>query len=90
MHLRPVEQQEKIDQAAREEDIFSNDFLDNAALQKPDQGWSLSKDEVNQAVVVLRSRAWPGFTAYARANSSIYGGLYIGNGLKQVDLPFML
>ena len=66
------------------------EFLDNVALQKPDQGWTVQQDEVNQAVVMLRSRLWPGFTAYARANTSIYGSLYIGNGLKQLDLPFMI
>jgi hypothetical protein len=35
MHLRPCQQREKIDQCGREEDIFCHDFLDNAALQKP-------------------------------------------------------
>jgi radial spoke head protein 9 len=90
MHLRPCEQREKIELSAREEDIFCHDFMDNAALQKPAQGWTVQKDEINQAVVVLRSRVWPGFTAYARANAPIYGSLYIGNGIKQLDLPFMI
>ena len=76
--------------AAREEDIFNHEFMDNAALQKPDCSWTVQKDEINKAVVVLRSRMWPGFTAYARANTSIYGSLYIGTGIKQVDLPFMI
>ena len=90
MHLRPCEQKDKIDQASREEDIFNHEFLDNAALQKPDQSWSISKDEFNLANIVLKSRVWPGFTAFARANAPIYGSLYIGNGLRQLDLPFML
>ena len=45
---------------------------------------------MNLAVILLRSRVWPGFTAYSRANANIYGSLYIGNGIKQLDLPFML
>lgn len=90
MHLRPLEQKDKIDQAAREEDIFCHDFMDNAALQKPEQGWTVQMDEVNLACVVLRSRVWPGFTAFSRANAPIYGSLYIGNGIKQVDLAFMI
>ena len=90
MHLRPCEQKEKIDQASREEDIFCHDFLDNAALQQPNCSWTVQKDEINKTVVNLRSRAWPGFTAYARANTPIYGSLYIGTGIKQVDLPFMI
>ena len=47
-------------------------------------------DEVNLATVVLRNRVWPGFTAFTRANAGIYGSLYIGNGIKQVDLAFMI
>lgn len=35
MHLRPVKQEDKVDLAAREEDIFTHDFLDNASLEKP-------------------------------------------------------
>ena len=90
MHLRPCEQKDKIDLAAREEDVFTHEFMDNAALCRPDNGWTVQKDEINKTVVVLRSRMWPGFTAYARANTAIYGSLYIGTGIKQVDLPFMI
>lgn len=64
--------------------------MDNAALQKPEQCWTIQKDEINQAIVVLRNRLWPGFTAYARANTPIFGSLYVGSGIKQVDLPFMI
>ena len=56
--------------------------MDNAALQKPDCSWTIQKDEITKTVVVLRSRIWPGFTAYARANTAIYGSLYIGTGIK--------
>ena len=52
--------------------------------------WTVQKDEINMANVVMRNRVWPGFTAFARANCDIYGGLYIGNGIKQIDLSFML
>ena len=90
MHLRPLEQKDKVDLAAREEDIFNHEFLDNAALQKPEQGWTIQMDEINMALVVLRSRVWPGFTAFNRASAACYGSLYIGNGIKQLDLAFMI
>ena len=76
--------------AAREEDTFHHEFMDNAAVCNPSQGWTIQKDEMNQTVVVIRNRLWPGFTAYARANTKIFGSLYIGAGIKQVDLPFMI
>ena len=90
MHLRPVRQEDKIDLAAREEDICTHDFLDDASLEKPSQGWTIRRDEINPSVVVLRSRVYPGFCAYARANCRIFGGLYIGDGLKNLTLPFMI
>ena len=41
MHLRRCEQREKVDLCAREEDIFCHDFLDNAALEKPNESWTI-------------------------------------------------
>lgn len=82
MHLRPCQQREKIDLCAREEDIFCHDFMDNAALQKPNQCWTVQRDEINQACVILRNRIWPGFSAYARARAPIYGSVYLGNGIR--------
>ena len=41
MHLRPCEQKEKMDLAAREEDTFNHEFMDNAALCNPNQGWTV-------------------------------------------------
>lgn len=76
--------------AGREEDVCAHDFLDNAALCKPNHGWTIKRDEINKTVVLLRSRLFPGYYVYARANTSIYGGIYIGDGLKNVDLPFMI
>ena len=90
MHLRPVRQADKIDMAAREVDICAHDFLDDASLEKPCQGWTIKRDEINPNIVVLRSRLFPGFYAYARANSRIHGGIYIGDGLKNLTLPFMI
>ena len=90
MHLRPPRQTEKIDMASREDDICAHDFLDNAANCKPDKSWTVKRDEINPQVVVLRNRLYPGFFSYARANTDIHGCLYMGAGLKNLDLPFMI
>jgi radial spoke head protein 9 len=39
---------------------------------------------------IIRNRLWPGYFGYHRSNSKIFGGLYIGNGIKNNDLPFMI
>lgn len=90
MHLRPVEQVDKREQAMREEDVFVADFLDNSALDQPHSSWSVIKDPINPLVVTIRSRLWPGFFAYHRGNTGLFGGVYMGDGLKNVDLAFML
>jgi radial spoke head protein 9 len=38
----------------------------------------------------VRSLLWPGFVGYHRANSAIFGYTYIGSGIKNSDLPFLL
>ena len=90
MHLRPCRQQDKIDCSDREEDILTHDFLDSAACEKPAQNWCIKRDEVNPSVVVLRNKLYPGYFAYTRANAAIFGGVYIGTGLKNTSLPFMI
>lgn len=74
----------------REEDLFISDFLDNSALDKPHSSWSIVKDPINPTVVTIRNRLWPGYFAYHRSNTSLFGGVYMGDGLKNVDLAFML
>ena len=69
--------------------MFVADFLDCAASVKNKGGWSVGRS-VDQNVAVLRSRLWPGFLAYHRANSHIHGNFYMGNGIKNADLSFML
>lgn len=72
---------------ARREGIYNNDFLDNADEDKPVGTWSVQKDTLG-STAVLRSKLWPGFYAYHKTNSNIYGSMYIGNGCKALDIPF--
>lgn len=37
----------------------------------------------------LTSMYWPGFVSYARANSTIYGFGYFGDGRRVSDLAFI-
>jgi radial spoke head protein 9 len=90
MHLRPVQQAEKKDLASREEDIFNHEFLDCVALDVPYCSWSCTRDPINPLVATLKSCLWPGYYAYHRANTGVYGGVYMGDGIKNIDLQFML
>jgi radial spoke head protein 9 len=33
---------------------------------------------------------WPGYFFVHKANTKIFAGVYIGNGIKNFDLPFMI
>jgi len=72
------------------EDVFFKfDFLDPVQGDLPRGCWSLQSDP-SGTKVTLRSLLWPGYVSYHRAHSRIFGGLYIGDGRKNVDLPFLL
>ena len=51
--------------------------------------WSIQKDTTGQ-MAVIRNTIWAGFTAYHKAASGDFGGIYVGDGLKNRDLCFML
>ena len=89
MLFRKAHQREKQQATARCDDIFVSDFLDNAADVKRTGGWTVTKD-VTQNVSVLRSRVWPGFISYHRANSQVFGNFYLGSGIRNTDLFFMI
>jgi hypothetical protein len=54
----------------------------------PVGGWNVQKDS-SGTVSVIRNKMWPGFCSYHKANTKIYGGFYMGNGCKALDMPFM-
>lgn len=33
---------------------------------------------------------WPGYVGYHRTNSGIFGGVYIGSGIRSHDFPFLI
>ena len=40
--------------------------------------------------VLIRSLSWPGFQFYHRINSSKFGNVYIGDGLKDLEVQFLV
>jgi radial spoke head protein 9 len=88
-HLRPVKQEDKKSMVDRNVHIFNDEFLDSLHCDKPLECWSLMKD-VTGGQVILRSQMWPGFSAYHRCNTAVWGAVYIGDGIQNAALPFML
>ncbi|KAM4712786.1 radial spoke head protein 9 homolog [Anableps anableps] len=65
------------------------DFLDILTDDIPKGSWSL-QFECASRVCVLRSLLWLGLTFYHVPMTPLHGYIYIGTGLKNLDLPFML
>ena len=51
--------------------------------------WSIQKDTTG-CQAVIRNNVWAGFTAYHKAGSCDFGGVYVGDGLKNIELAFQL
>ena len=83
------QQAEKTGLVQRDEAVYNNNFLDDISADFPKGSWSLVKD-TTESVANLRNNLWPGYFAFHRVNTTLYGGLYIGNGIRNNDLPFMV
>ena len=88
VHFRPVENQEKKDKIAMGKAVFDFDFLDSIADDPIKDSWSIHLDST-KTTSTLRNLIWPGYFAYHKANTDEFGGVYIGYGIKNIDIPFM-
>jgi len=88
VHLRPVENQDKKDKIAMGKAVFDFDFLDTIQDDPVKDSWSIHVDDM-KSIATLRNLVWPGYFAYHKANTNEFGGVYIGYGIKNVDIPFM-
>ncbi len=88
-HFRQAVNKEKREQIDRDDAIYVDTFLDDITNDWPKGTWNILKD-TSESVAVIRNKLWPGYYAYHRVNTGIFGAAYIGNGIKNLDLPFMI
>jgi len=88
-HFRVVSQPDKVSLMQRDEAVYNNGFLDDIQADYPKGCWSLVKD-CTESVANIRNNLWPGYYAFHRLNTPLYGSLYIGQGIRNNDLPFMV
>jgi radial spoke head protein 9 len=88
VHFRPVENQEKKDKIAMGKAVFDFDFLDSIADDPIKDSWTIHLDST-KTTSTLRNLIWPGYFAYHKANTDEFGGVYIGYGIKNIDIPFI-
>jgi len=88
-HFEPPQTKEKKDLIARGEAVMKLDFTDALEKDYPKGSWSLHADP-SKTMVTVRNLSWAGYLTYHRTNSNIFGYAYFGNGIKSIDLPFLL
>lgn len=88
-HFRPSQNKEKREMIDRDDAIYHHAFLDDITFDWPQGTWNILKD-TSESVAIIRNKLWPGYYAYHRVNTGIFGGAYIGNGIKNLDLPFLI
>ena len=86
-HLfRAPQTKEKRELISEADSIFKVDFLDTIVGSKV---WVVQSD-CSRREVTVRNLAWPGYLGYHRVETPVFGGVYFGDGVKRVDLPFFL
>lgn len=88
-HFRNVQDSEKKSGLLKDDAIFHKDFLDEVHADAPLGCWSIQKDATGRTAII-RNHMWQGYTHFHQVNSKVYGSVYVGEGIKNADLPFHL
>ena len=88
-HFRSPQTEKGRQKIESEKVVFTVDFLDSLEEDLPTGVWSLQLS-VDETAATCRNLLWPGYSAFHRLGTSIFGSTYIGNGIKNIDLAFML
>lgn len=89
LHFRNVQDAQKRADLDLPTAPFNERFLESAAEDQPRGCWTLQRDERQEAVMV-RSLLWPGYQFYHRLNSNKFGAVYVGDGLKNLEIHFIV
>lgn len=89
VHLRSPETKQGQAMMKKGGVVFSSDFMDTIATDKPAEMWVITYNaSVTQTHV--RNLYWEGFFFYSMLNSSEHGAAYFGLGVPNHDIAFML
>jgi radial spoke head protein 9 len=89
LHFRPAEHPSRKHALTKSGVVPAMDFLDPCSEDSPTGVWSVRVDN-GRGLAELRSLKWPGYFAYHLVGSSKYGAIYVGDGVENTSLQFML
>ena len=89
MHFRPVTNTSIKERLKDDDALFHKDIFDSIIDDEVKGSWSVVTD-TTKTTCNIRSLLWPGYYAVHVSGTNTYCGVYFGNGMKNVDLPFMI
>lgn len=89
LHFRSVQDEQKRAELDLPTAPFNEKFLECISEDQPKGCWALQLDERCEQVMV-RSLQWPGYQFFHRLNSNGFGAIYVGDGLKNLDIHFIV
>ena len=75
--------------AERLELTYDDNCADPVSSDSLKNSWSIQRD-MTGTVATLRSNLWPGMYKWHRVSTSVFGSVYIGDGIRNENLPFMV
>jgi radial spoke head protein 9 len=87
-HFRNVQDEVKKDGLEADDAIFKQDFLDEVTVQ-PRGCWSVQRDELKR-IAFFRHLVWKGFLCFHSEESTEFGAVYVGDGLKNEHFCFQV
>jgi len=85
-HFRSVQNERKRNLLMYEDAVINRNLLDEACDAKIKGAWSVVQGSNKTAVI--RNHEWPGYTVFHRASTRVHGAVYMGDGLKNLELSF--
>jgi radial spoke head protein 9 len=85
MHFRNAQTDEKKAALDEANAPFDFNFLEDICDDMPKGCWILQK---TNKLVIIRSLSWPGYYFYHKFGTNKFGSIYMGDGLKNDELPF--
>lgn len=89
MHFRNVQTAEYKASLDLPNAPFNKQFLEPLIDDEPKGLWSIQR-QANGRIVTVRSLHWPGYCFFHQAGTKKFGSVYIGEGLKNDQLHFMI
>ena len=89
LHFRNVQDESKRAELDLPTAPFNERFLESASDDQPRGSWSVQMDERQESAMV-RSLAWPGYQFFHKVNTNRFGAIYVGDGLKNLELHFIV